>query len=197
MLVAATVYRPYLTAARRARRHLDWLIELAHLLRVQDESGQPRQTRQVKREVKAWLARLEQASAADPQDAVVAQHLIQTVRNRWWGLFVCYQVRGLRATNNDQETFFNQLKHSQRRISGRKSVHEFVVRYGIYATYLDPHESFDQLLARLRQVSDHEFQQARQVWRANEAPLHKAHRFRHHRLQFLKKLEADWEELAH
>ena len=190
------MYRHSLVAARRVRRQLKWLIELAHLLRVQDERGQPRRARQVKREVKAFLARVEQDTAPDPQDAPVAQHLIQTIRNRWWGLFTCYRVPGLPSTNNDQETFFNHLKQGQRRISGRKSVHEFVLRYGVYAAYMDPRETFDQLLERLRQVSTAEFQSARQTWRENEAPLHKVHRFRYHRAKFLKELEADWENLA-
>jgi hypothetical protein len=175
---------------------LDWLIELAHLLRVQDDIGQPRQARQVKREVKVFLARLETDTADDPQDAALAQHLIQTVRNRWWGLFTCFRVRALPATNNDQETFFNHLKQGQRRVSRRKSVHEWVIRYGAYAAYIDPRETFDQLLERLRQVSEAEFQKARQEWRQNESPLHKAHRFRHHRAKFLKELEADWTKLA-
>lgn len=190
------MYRSYLAAGRRFRRQLDWLIELAHLLRVQDDIGQPRQTRQVKREVNAFLARLEKDTADDPQDAALAQHLIQTVRNRGWGLFTCFRVRDLPATNNDQETFFNHLKQGQRRISGRKSVHEWVIRYGAHAAYIDPRETFDQLLERLRQVGDAEFQKARQEWRQNESPLHKAHRFRHHRAKFLKELEADWTKLA-
>ena len=190
------MYRNYLVAARRTRRQLQWLIELAPVLRVQDERGQPRHARQVKREVKAFWAQLAQDRALDAQDAPVAQHLIQTIRNRWWGLFTCYRVRDLPATNNDQETFFNHLKQAQRRICGRKSVHEFVMRYGVYAAYIDPRETFDQLLERLRQVSDAEFQGARQAWRENEAPLHKAHRFRYHRAKFLKELEVNWEKLV-
>jgi hypothetical protein len=195
-LAAAEVYRPYLALGRRFRHQLGWLTDLAHLLRVQDERGRPRQVRQVKREVKAFLTQLAKDTAPDPQDAPVAQHLIQTIRNRWWGLFTCFRVRDLPATNNDQETFFNRLKQGQRRISGRKSVHEWVIRYGAYAAYIDPRETFDQLLERLRQVSDADFQQARQEWRQNEVPLHKAHRFHHHRAPFLKELEADWTKLA-
>lgn len=163
---------------------------------MQDEGGQPRHVRQVKREVKAFLAQLEQDTARDARDAPIAQHLIQTIRNRWWGLFTCYRVRDLPATNNAQETFFNHLKQGQRRICGRKSVHEFVMRYGVYAAYVDPRETFDELLERLRHVSDAEFQGARQAWRENEAPLHKAHRFQNHRVKFLKELEADWEKLV-
>jgi hypothetical protein len=104
-------------------------------------------------------------------------------------------VPGVPATNNEQETFFNQLKPCQRRINGHKSVPEFVVRYGAYAAYLDPRETFDQVLERLRQVSDLEFQKARQAWRENEAQLHKNYRFRHDRTKFLKELEADWEKI--
>lgn len=197
LLAAATVYRNYLVAARRSRRQLAWLIELAHLLRQEDEDGQPRQARQVKREVKAFLTRLEQATAQHPEKALAAQHLIRTIRNRWWGLFTCYRIRDLPATNNNHETFFNHLKQGQRRINGHKSVHQFIIRYGAYAAYIDPHETFDQLLERLRQVSDVEFQAARQAWRENEAPLHKAHRFRYHRLQFLKALETEWAKRTH
>jgi hypothetical protein len=172
------------------------VIALAHVLRVPENPESPRPARQVKREVKAFLAQLERATAADPEDAPLAQHLIQTVRHRWWGLFTCYRVQGLPATNNGQETFFNRLKQSHRRITGRKSVHEFILRYGAYAAYLDSRETFDQLLERLRQVHDPEFQRTRQAWREREAPLHKAHRFRHHQAQFLKALEAAWERLA-
>lgn len=193
LLAAATVYRNYLAAESRSRRQLSWVIELAHLLRSEDAHGQPRRAQQVKREVSAFLEELERSTATDPQDAPSARHLIKTVRNRWWGLFTCYRVPGVPATNNEQETFFNQLKQCQRRINGHKSVHEFVVRYGAYAAYVDPRETFDQLLERLRQVSDAEFQEARQAWRENEAQLHKNYRFRHDRTKFLKELEADWE----
>lgn len=99
LLAAATVYRNYRAACRRSRRQLGWVMELAHVLRVQDELGQPRQARHVKREVKEFLAQIERETAADPLDAPVAQHLIRTVQNRWWGLFTCYRVRGLPATN--------------------------------------------------------------------------------------------------
>jgi hypothetical protein len=190
------VYRSRLRTSRHLRRQWAWLVELAHLLRLEDERGQRRKARHVKREVQAFLGRLEDATANKPEDAQVAQHIIQTIRKRWWGLFTCYRISGLPATNNAHETSFNRLKHNQRRINGRKSVQDFIVRYGAYAAYLDPLEAFEHLLTRLSQVSDEEFQSARQAWRENEAPLHKAHRFRCHRTRFLKELEMDWEKLT-
>jgi hypothetical protein len=196
LLAVAGSYHDYAAPARRQQRQLGWVIELAHLLRVPEDAGQARTARQVKRELKAFLHDLAQATATDPGDVPVAQHLIQTVRNRWWGLFPCYRIPGLPATNNAHELFFNQLKHAQRRITGRKSVHEFVMRYGVYAAYLDPREAFEELLARLRQVSDAEFQATRQAWRENEAPLHKTYRFRHHQACFLKELEVEWAKIV-
>ncbi len=195
-MAAADVYRNCLSASCRSRRHLGWLIELAHLLRVEEEDGQRRQARQVKCEVNDFLRRLTSETSAGLDDAPIAQHLSKTIRNRWWGLFICYRVPGLPATNNGQETFFNRLKQGQRRINGHKSVPEFIVRYGAYAAYLDPRETFDLLLARLRQVSETEFEIARQAWREHEAQLHKAYRFRHDRNKFLRELEANWEEIA-
>ena len=196
LLIAADVYRNYLSASRRSRCHLGWLIELAHLLRVEEEDGQRRQARQVKREVNDFLIRLTNEASSNRYDAPIAQNLSKTIRNRWWGLFTCYRVPELPATNNGQETFFNRLKQGQRRINGHKSVPEFIVRYGAYAAYLDPRETFDQLLARLRQVSDAEFRVAQQAWREHEAQLHKAYRFRHDRNKFLKELETQWEEIT-
>jgi len=38
----------------------------------------------------------------------------------WSGLFHCYAVDGLPRTNNDLEHIFGQLRHHQRRCSGRK-----------------------------------------------------------------------------
>ena len=196
LLEAATIDRQYIDADHRHRSQLGWLIELAHLLRLADETGQRRKARQVKREVKEFLERLEKDTANDPADALVAQHLIKTLRNRWWGLFTCYRIPGVPATNNDQETFFNHLKRCQRRINGHKFVPDFVVRYGVYAAYLDPRETCDQLLERLRQVSNTEFQVARQAWRENEAQLHKIYRFRHHPAKFLKELEEEWKKIT-
>jgi hypothetical protein len=70
------------------------------------------------------------------------------------------------------------------------------MRYGVYAAYLDPRETFEELLARLRQVNDAEFQAARQAWRENEAQLHKIYCFRHHQARFLKELEVEWAKIV-
>jgi len=130
----------------------------------------------------------------DEADRAVADHIIQTFRHRWWGLFACYQVEGLPRTNNDLETFLRRLKTGQRRITGRKAVHDFILRYGRYAAFVDLAESPEELLARLRQVTNDAFMKERAVLRMIESRLQLQHRFQHDREALLRELEQRWEE---
>jgi hypothetical protein len=131
-------------------------------------------------------------AAGDDFDRQVAAHVAETLRNRWWGLFTCFQVVGLPRTNNELETFLRRLKTNQRRITGRKNVHDFIVRYGQFAAYLDDSESQEALLARLRQVPLADFQRERAGLDIIQEQAQKRHRFRHRQQLFLADLETRW-----
>jgi hypothetical protein len=176
----------------RLTRQREWLIKLAHLLDPEKARKRKYTARRMKQRVGKFLMRLERDTTTDPDDAIVAAHIIKTVRSRWWGLFTCYRVPKLPATNNDHESFFNHFKQGQRRITGRKAVHAFVMRYGPYAAYLDYRESYSDLLKQLPQVDDTTFVQARRQVREHQARLRKAYRFRHHQAKYLKDLEVRW-----
>jgi hypothetical protein len=81
----------------------------------------------------------------------------------------------------------------RRRISGQKNVHDFVMRYGPYATLIDPAEPLDELLARLDNVDQDEFWQERKRLQLTLLDEAKIHRFRHHRQEFLADLETRWQ----
>lgn len=170
------------------------MIELARLLEPCDKQGRPRTARQVKQDVKQFLEGLEQEAAEQPDDAEVIACIVKAVCNRWWGLFTCYRVPNVPSSNNDLETFFKDMKHHQRRITGRKSVHEFILRYGPFAAFIDYAESFDDLLVRLCQVKPEDFKQARQALRKGETRLKKLYRFRHHPDEYYRDLEIQWEK---
>jgi len=150
--------------------------------------------RQVQREVQQFLKRLEQEAAQHPDEALVIASILKAVRHRWWGLFTCYRVSHVPSSNNDLETFFKDMKHHQRRITGRKSVQEFILRYGPFAAFIDYAETFDDLLARLRQVKPTEFKQARQALQKVQLRLKKLYRFRHHPDHYFRDLETRWEK---
>jgi hypothetical protein len=178
----------------RIKQQRDWIIELDRCLEPEDEQGRRRTVRQVKRAVTEFLDRLTQEAKERPEEATVIAHIIKAVRHRWWGLFTCYRIPNVPSSNNDLETFFKELKHHQRRITGRKSVREFMLRYGPFAAFIDYAESFDDLLQRLRQVKLEEFVQARQALQKVETRLKKLHRFRHHPDEYYHDLETRWEK---
>ncbi len=49
------------------------------------------------------------------------EHFLKVTSSYWSGLFHCYEVKDLPRTNNDLEHLFGQLRHHQRRVTGRKA----------------------------------------------------------------------------
>ncbi len=194
MLDLPAIRWQYAEPYAQLKRQSGWVIELARLLEPCDQQGRPRTARQVKREVKQFLERLEQDATERPDEAKVIASILKAVRHRWWGLFTCYRISNVPSSNNDLETFFKDMKHHQRRITGRKSVHEFILRYGPFAAFIDYAESFEDLLTRLRQVKPEAFQQARQALQKVQLRLKKLYRFRHHPDEYYRDLETRWEK---
>lgn len=194
MLELTLIRDHYAEAYAQLKRQSAWVIELARLFEPCDTQGRPRNTRQVKREVRQFLEQLEQEATKHPDQAQVIASILKAVRHRWWGLFTCYRVSNVPSSNNELETFFKDMKHHQRRITGRKSVHEFILRYGSFAAFIDYAESFDALLARLRQVKSEDFKQARQALQKVQLRLKKLYRFRHHPDEYYRDLETQWEQ---
>jgi len=194
LLDVALIRNQYSEPYAQLKRQSAWVIELARLFEPCDKQGHARTAPQVKREVKQFLQRLEQVATQRPDEAKVIASIVKAVHHRWWGLFTCYQVSNVPASNNDLETFFKDMKHHQRRITGRKSVQEFILRYGPFAAFIDYTESLDDLLARLRQVKPKDFKQARQALQKVQLRLKKLYRFRHHPDTYFRDLETRWEK---
>ena len=183
------LYQPYTGQLTRLRRQRDWLIELQRLLKPKPEQSDG-QT--VEQEVDRYLNQLAQDDSLDETDQVITQHIVTTFRHRWWGLFVCYDVPGLPATNNKLESFFGHLKTNQRRITGHKSVNSFVLRYGAYAPFVDKSESKADLLTRFQQFDRAAYQRERQQLQRILSERKDYHRFCHKLDNVVKKLEVEW-----
>jgi len=191
LLVLTRRRQPFADQVERYRRQRQWLIDLEHLLDPDRDPGKT--SAQVRQAVTTYLVDLTTHQATDPEDQVVAAHINRIFRSFWWGLFASYDVTGLPRTNNELERFIRQIKMSQRRVSGRKNVQDFIIRYGAYAALVDEAESLDELLARLEQVDQAEFLKERQQLNLTLLQEAKVHRFRFHRADFLADLEARWE----
>jgi hypothetical protein len=183
--------QPFASRVERYRRQRQWLIDLEHLL--DPDRCPPKTSAGVAQALELYLLDLTSRLASDPEDQAVADHINRIFRSFWWGLFACYDVTGLPRTNNELERFIRQIKMGQRRVSGRKNVQDFIIRYGAYAALVDHAESQDELLARLEAVDQAEFLKERQRLSLTLIQEVKIHRFRFHRADFLADLEARWE----
>lgn len=188
---------PFAVQVDQLRQQRQWLIDLEHLLDPARSPDLPPPTSQrVAQAVDRYLAELQAQVVAksNEKDQQVAAHINDTFRHRWWGLFKCYDVEGLPRTNNELERYMRRIKTGQRRISGHKHVHDFLICYGRYAAFVDYQENVDDLLARLRQVSHDDFLRERRSLDDALLREQKRHRFRHHQADYLKELELRWAE---
>jgi len=194
LLKIAGFHQRYAEQADQLERQRQWLIDLQRLLKPSPEKSGGQPTGQdIETRVDRYLIELNQRNDLDETDQAIAQHIITTFRNRWWGLFVCYDVPGLPSTNNDLESFFGRLKTNQRRITGHKSVNSFVLRYGAYVAFVDRSESKSDLLARLRQVNRVAYHQQRQHLHRLLTERRDYHRFCHNLDTVVQELEAEWQ----
>jgi hypothetical protein len=194
LLKLASLHRRYADQAAHLQRQRQWLSDLQRLLDPpQAVTGVKPTGSDIETKVDRYLVELNRRNDLDETDRTVAQHIITTFRNRWWGLFVCYDVPGLPATNNNLESFFGRLKTNQRRITGHKSVNRFVLRYGAYVAFIDRAESKTELLTRLRQVDRVAYRQERQQLQGVLAERQDYYRFCHKLDKVVQQLEAEWQ----
>lgn len=191
MIALAKHRLPFTAQVERYRRQRQWLIDLDHLL--DPDRDPPKTSVSVRQAVDRNLVDLTIRSTHDTEDQRVADHINQIFRSFWWGLFTCYDVKELPRTNNELERFIRQIKMGHRRVSGRKNVHDFIIRYGAYTALVDPAESLDELLARMDEVDQEEFLKERKRLKLTLFDEAKIHRFRYHRAEYLAELEARWE----
>ena len=185
---------PFTAQYRRLKRQRNWLVELDRRLDPPDDTQPPPTRRSVKRQVKDYLAELEEYAQHHPDEAKVVAHICATFRQRWPRLFACYAWPERYRTNNDLETFFGRLRTRQRQIQGRKSVHEFILRYGEWAVFIDPTETSDQLLRRFQQFDQAKFDQEYAQFLKAQRRLQVLYRFRRRPRRCLKQLEEQWAE---
>jgi hypothetical protein len=176
------------------RQQRSWLIDLDRLMAFEQL---PKPTREsVANAVDHYLGKLldRVRASAKEDDREAAERINLIFRNMWWGLFTCYEVNDLPRTNNDLEQFIRRIKTSQRRITGRKNVHDFILRYGRLVAFVDYAETDEELLQRLSKVRQEDFLDERNVLNMTIVKEQKIHRFRFHRQPFLFSLEMRWDE---
>jgi hypothetical protein len=122
-------------------------------------------------------------------DLPMVKNVTSYTRGFWKGLFSCYDHSFLPRTNNDHERFYRQTKTRHRRMTGRRSWNEYILRNGEYIVLVDDALKQEDLPDRLGLVSYERYKEQRTQWnsRLTESVLRR--RFRRNPENYLKQLE--------
>ena len=74
------------------------------------------------------------------------------------------------------------------------SIHEFVIRYGEWAVFIDPTQFYEQVLHRFKQFDQAQFDREQARFLKVQHRLQVLYRFRHQPRRCLKALENQWAE---
>lgn len=110
----------------------------------------------------------------------------------WSGLFHCYDIVGLPATNNDHESLYGQTKRQLRRQLGVSELREPLLRRGAWTVFRVQADSPTELKERLAQVSWEDYAVERARYEQRQAQFRRRYRWRHQRDNVLQQRVAAW-----
>ena len=116
------------------------------------------------------------------------EHIIKVTKSFMPGLFAYLRCPQLPVTNNDMEIFHRKVKTSHRRRTGRKSSHDYILRYGKFAVY----QIGIVCLARIKSSVYSKLKSLKEQLHAVRCRYSKMYQVRHHRSKFLKGLLNKW-----
>lgn len=171
----------------------DWVHQVATIL--DNETQHDAQT--VQHNLSRLLNEMEHQKARAGELADGIEHFLKVTRSYWSGLFHCYEVEGLPRTNNALEHVFGQLRHHQRRVTGRKVASASLVLRGsvrlvaVVATRL---QTFT--VQEFAAVSSENWQNVRSELQKHHSKRLQQRRFRRDPDVYLAELEAKYLQLT-
>lgn len=118
----------------------------------------------------------------------VLDKIIKVTRSFMPGLFAYYRCPSLPVTNNDLEIFHRKVKTSHRRRTGRKSSHDYIIRYGKFAVY----QIGTDCRERIKSLAYSKLKSLKEQLQSVGSRYSKIYQFRHHCHKFLKELVDRW-----
>ena len=194
-------YQAHRPVYERVGRQQTWFLGLADLLDVPmtETYEWPTQTgAEVAQALSDYLDTLDILGAELSDDLSDDLSLFRHFRRRveQWapGLFWTYEISALPRTNNELEADIGNIKEQYRRITGRRSLKDYLMRYGPYLTFDDDHDDPDELLAWFQEVDRQTFLDERAKLDALREHLRNMQRFRKDPDDFLAETERLWSD---
>lgn len=195
LLCMTTPYTQQEETYLRLTRQQGWFYGLAELFDVPVLTSSQATTQtgpEVAQDVLDYLDELALLQDELPEDAALFRHF-RTRFDAWApGLFWYYEVPLLPRTNNDLEVDIGNLKEQYRRITGRRCLKDYLMRYGPYLAFDDANDDPDELLRWFQHIDRQAFLDERAKLDAIRQHLRNMHRFRQDPLTFLAEAERLW-----
>lgn len=181
----------------RVQRQQDWFLGLAELLNVSTTSLHHWATKtgaEVAQEVDDYLESLAALGDELTEDAAFFDHMYRCT-TRWAdGLYWTYEISALPRTNNDLEADIGAIKEQYRRITGRRTLKDYLMRYGPYLAFDDDQDDPEELLLWFTEVEHQDFINEKAKLESMRETLRNMQRFRHDPLAFLAETERLWSQ---
>lgn len=104
---------------------------------IDPDSFQADNERQRKQRLTGYMGYVAKVKKQHPNLAPDLNHIMKVTKSFLPGLFAYLRCPQLPVTNNDLEVFHRKVKAMHRRRTGRKSSHDYIIRYGRFAVYGD------------------------------------------------------------
>lgn len=147
---------------------------------------------EVAQELHDYLDLLDTLQDHFPDDAPLFLHMRRRLDAWAPGLFWTYDVQALPRTNNALETDIGNIKEQYRRTTGRRSLKDYLMRYGPYLAFDDDHDDPQELLLWFQAVDRDVYRSEKERLDALRQQLRHIHRFRSHPDDFLAETERLW-----
>ena len=149
---------------------------------------------EVAQELHDYLDSLDRLKEWLPEHASLFAHMQRRLDQWAPGLFWTYDVQALPRTNNGLETDIGNIKEQYRRTTGRRSLKDYLMRYGPYLAFDDENDDPQELLLWFRDVERQLYLDEKEKLDALRQQLCNIHRFRSHPDSFLADAERLWSQ---
>lgn len=139
-----------------------------------------------------YLGCLADATDLSPWLIQFRKELLALSERYWSGLFHCYDIIGLPATNNDHESLYGRTKRQLRRQLGLSQLREPLLRRGAWTVFQLDVDSPTDLRERLAQVSWQDYAAQRARYEQRQEHFRRRYRWRHQRDAVLLQRVANW-----
>ena len=183
-------YRSYSTQYEEVDMLLTLVKRIASLI---DPDNFPEDTEEKRKQrLMGYMGYVAKLKRQHPELAEDLNQVIKTTRSFLPHLFAYLRCPQLPVTNNDLEIFHRKVKTMHRRRTGRKSSHDYIIRYGKFAVYQMEMGCMD----RLKVLDYTKLKALKEQLESIRRRYSKMYRVRHKRPEFLNQLLERWTAAA-